>query len=55
MQDPVITTIKSYEIKAEEYIRNTDQLAYFPDLPAMLVKFIDLLPGLCVLDVAFGA
>ncbi len=55
MQDPVITTIKSYEIKAEEYIRNTDQLAYFPDLPAMLDKFIALLPGPCVLDVAFGA
>ncbi|MFN8453886.1 MAG: class I SAM-dependent methyltransferase [Anaerolineae bacterium] len=55
MNDPVTTTIASYEAKANEYIQNTDQLSYFPDLPAMLDKFIALLPGKKVLDVAFGS
>ena len=55
MSDPVATTIASYEAKSDEYIRNTDQLSYFPDLPDMLDKFISLLPGKRVLDVAFGS
>lgn len=55
MNDPVLSTIASYEVKADEYIRNTDKMSYFPDLPAMLDKFISLLPGKDVLDVAFGA
>jgi ubiquinone/menaquinone biosynthesis C-methylase UbiE len=53
--DPILTTIASYEAKADEYIHKTDQLAYFPGLPAMLDRFISLLPGHKVLDVAFGA
>ena len=55
MEDVVQKTVSSYEAKADEYIRNTDQLSYFPDLPAVLDKFITLLPGKKVLDVAFGA
>ena len=55
MDDVVLKTVASYETKADEYIHNTDQLAYFPDLPAVLDKFISLLPGKKVLDVAFGA
>jgi len=55
MNDSISITVASYEAQADEYIRNTDQLAYFPGLPAMLDKFIYLLPGHKVLDVAFGA
>ncbi|HWS84369.1 MAG TPA: class I SAM-dependent methyltransferase [Ktedonobacteraceae bacterium] len=55
MKDVIQETIASYEIKAEEYIRNTDQLSYFPDLPAMLDMFLSMLPGRHILDIAFGS
>jgi ubiquinone/menaquinone biosynthesis C-methylase UbiE len=55
MENVVLETIASYEAKAGEYILNTDQLSYFPDLPAMLEKFISILPGKRILDVAFGS
>ena len=55
MEDVIQKTIESYEVKADEYIRNTDQLSYFPNIPAMLDMFISMLPGKKVLDVAFGS
>lgn len=53
--DPISETISSYEDKFDEYIKNTDKLSYFPDLPAMLDKFQSALTGQLVLDSAFGS
>lgn len=53
--DPVLSTVESYNTNADEYVRKTRQLSFFPGLQDWLDKFIDLLPGPRVLDVAFGA
>jgi len=55
MDDPVSVTIKSYQAKVQEYISKTNQLAFFPDLPSMLDRFISELSGPRILDVAFGS
>lgn len=53
--DVTLTTVESYAENADEYIKNTDKLSYFPGLQGWLDKFIELLPGPKVLDVAFGS
>lgn len=53
--DVTLLTVESYVENAQEYIKNTDQLSYFPGLQQWLDKFIDLLPGPDVLDIAFGS
>ncbi len=54
-KDIVGLTIESYSANAAEYIRETGQLSFFPWEQVWLDKFIDLLPGPKVLDVAFGS
>lgn len=51
----VLATIDSYKKSADEYIKNTNQLSFFPGLQAWLDYFVELLPGKKVLDIAFGS